>query len=1004
MAMRDLVPLSLLLSARRRCCLERQSRPESCIPSKRQSAGESGLCRTSPSHCGGCAPHSGDRTVTFDGHNSLPLNWKEPPRQLRASKAGCRRAPARKDKSKGAWLLQLRCWRWSKPKTGKKERSWSLSLQWPIPPQNSPPVAWVDWISFLCLRRSSLCRFMSVAPLVRGPAVGLVVSSTREPVPLNSVKIHATVKLFAASVVVEQVFENMESKPIEAVYVFPMEESAAIHSFSAQLDDREIVSVLKERKEAQTQYTEALQQGHGAYLLEVDRDSPDMFICSVGALPPHKVCVIRIEYAVELEIVNQSVRFAVPTGVAPRYSPATKGVAFPAGTSTRFTTDRPYKLSFRLDTDLLSGSIAKVSSPSHPMTTELLPDGKVSLVLAQSDVALDRDVVIDMTLRGSAEAEMAPAFVVVEPFAAEGPRKTVAMLSCTPDMSFFDMRLPAERAGSPNSEFVFVVDCSGSMQDAGKIGLAQEAMTLFLKSLPVDCRFNICRFGSSFQTLFPESAVYNEETCKAAGELVHRLAADLGGTELLRPLQQLFSQPVPKGFARQVIVLTDGEISNVEEVLALCRSAAHSTRIFAFGLGQSPSRALVKGLSRATNGRAVFIPPGCSADIAVAEQLSRALTPSLTDVTVDWNLSADPSCRVEQVPRKIPPIFAGDRLLVYGIFDGDVSESGASVTIMCQVGDNRLSQVVAVSKSSCSVAPHGLSGTSAVSERVLAPLAAKRLIQELENEPPAQQGPAPASAPEATGSLQRRFAGLISGSAEMPKAAPAPLSASDRSSQILALSLEYKVLCSQTAFVAVEKRVGGENSTMVLREVPIEISQDNYLASHGTRTPLMLGGGFGALPRMRNVRPSGVSLRAANAAAPALPMSFAAADAVRESSLAEFAPPMTQPAAQERKKTSAEDVVRSLIGMQGFDGSWSEPASEICTLLGLASLEVPGVPDADPVDAATAIVIAFLQIRCAALSMMWKPVVTKATTLLAKRKAADLIPAAESLFRAAPSL
>ncbi|CAF1492917.1 unnamed protein product, partial [Rotaria sordida] len=64
------------------------------------------------------------------------------------------------------------------------------------------------------------------------------------------------------------------------------EEQAAIYSFVAQIDDREIVAQLKERKEAQQEYSDALRQGHGAYLLEQEEKSQDNFIISVGALPP----------------------------------------------------------------------------------------------------------------------------------------------------------------------------------------------------------------------------------------------------------------------------------------------------------------------------------------------------------------------------------------------------------------------------------------------------------------------------------------------------------------------------------------------------------------------------------------------------------------------------------------------------------------------------------------------------------------------------------------------
>ena len=67
-------------------------------------------------------------------------------------------------------------------------------------------------------------------------------------------------------------------------FSFPVEENAAIYTFVAQIDnEREIVAELKEKKTAQREYSEALAQGHGAYLLEQDESSNDVFIISVGA-------------------------------------------------------------------------------------------------------------------------------------------------------------------------------------------------------------------------------------------------------------------------------------------------------------------------------------------------------------------------------------------------------------------------------------------------------------------------------------------------------------------------------------------------------------------------------------------------------------------------------------------------------------------------------------------------------------------------------------------------
>jgi Mg-chelatase subunit ChlD len=91
------------------------------------------------------------------------------------------------------------------------------------------------------------------------------------------------------------------------------------------------------------------------------------------------------------------------------------------------------------------------------------------------------------------------------------------------------------------NEFIFVVDCSGSMTDENKIGFARQAMSLFLRSLPVNCHFNIIQFGSSYTTLFSEvTNVYNKENAQQAEQLINNMQANLGGTELVSLIILIF--------------------------------------------------------------------------------------------------------------------------------------------------------------------------------------------------------------------------------------------------------------------------------------------------------------------------------------------------------------------------------------------------------------------------------------------------------------------------------
>jgi uncharacterized protein with von Willebrand factor type A (vWA) domain len=108
-------------------------------------------------------------------------------------------------------------------------------------------------------------------------------------------------------------------------------------------------------------------------------------------------------------------------------------------------------------------------------------------------------------------------------------------------------------------EFIFVLDRSGSMSGTG-IRLAREAAVFFLKSLPSSCRFNIVSFGSSHSKMFPEPVEYNDENLNKAVSEVSSYQADMGGTEIYSPLQEIFNH-APQ-FPRSVFLLTDGEVGD----------------------------------------------------------------------------------------------------------------------------------------------------------------------------------------------------------------------------------------------------------------------------------------------------------------------------------------------------------------------------------------------------------------------------------------------------------
>jgi len=88
--------------------------------------------------------------------------------------------------------------------------------------------------------------------------------------------------------------------------------------------------------------------------------------------------------------------------------------------------------------------------------------------------------------------------------------------------------------------FIFFLDRSGSM-DGKKMKMANDALKLFIQSLPKEAMFEIISFGSSFVASSKSDSrigyVNNDETVeKILNEIDLQYKANLGGTDILKPM------------------------------------------------------------------------------------------------------------------------------------------------------------------------------------------------------------------------------------------------------------------------------------------------------------------------------------------------------------------------------------------------------------------------------------------------------------------------------------
>lgn len=437
----------------------------------------------------------------------------------------------------------------------------------------------------------------------------------------------ATILATISRTTVSQTFVNPSSTEAitEVFYSFPLYESSSIVGFTCRVGDNVIKGTVKSKGKANEIYEEAKSKGRTAAILDQSVNAADVFSTRLGNVPAGGTVLIEITLIQELcqDAQTDGIRYTIPVTIAPRYGNGSGKSDVPKGVLV--------KTAIKVDIVMEKGSkIRNIRSPSHPIQVDLgrasdMPESTFESCYAS--VKLRENVVIDedFVLTVNADKHDLPfAFLETHPTL---PNQQALMVSLVPKFS-----LPPDA-----SEIIFVIDRSGSMVD--KIPTLLSALELFLKSLPLGVPFNIISFGSRHEALWPRSKMSSRESLEEALRHTKNVRANMGGTEILGALQAAAENRY-KDKVLEVLILTDGEVWNQDEIFGLVNreNQENSARFFTLGLGNSVSHSLINGISRAGKGFSQSILNNEDLNKTVVRMLKGALMPRLRNSKLDMNI------------------------------------------------------------------------------------------------------------------------------------------------------------------------------------------------------------------------------------------------------------------------------------------------------------------------------------------------------------------------------
>jgi len=502
-------------------------------------------------------------------------------------------------------------------------------------------------------------------------AAGMLVVKDDTPgyyreIPKLDTDVNIRIDGMAVTATIDQVYTNTSSKPIEAIYVFPLPETAAINDMQIIIGDRYIQSVVKERAEAKKTYEKAKKDGKRAALTEQER--PNIFTNSIANILPGDTIIVRLKYVDVVQYKHGRFTFRFPTVVGPRFISGNSVTGY-SGKGWSFDTDLvpdasritppvlpenkrtgnnitfTIELNPGLETD-------QIESPSHNIDITDIVKGEKQITLLNTSDIPNRDFILNYTAKTGNVPEAALFS------AKKGDENYFMLMTVPPNVAEPDI-LP--------KEIIFLMDISGSM-DGESIRQAKQGLKTAISILNKEDYFNIITFNDNWNYFEPYPILATGYNKIRANNFISKQDAS-GGTVALPAIEAGYHMAGRHDVVSMIFFLTDGDVGNEDELLRTIKygSTEQKIRFFPVGIGSAPNSYLLRKASEYGKGAFTYISSTDMVETKMTELFMSVNQPILTEVSLFINGDND------IYPKHIPDLFQGHPLVIFGKLKDDVT-------------------------------------------------------------------------------------------------------------------------------------------------------------------------------------------------------------------------------------------------------------------------------------------------------------------------------------------
>ena len=465
--------------------------------------------------------------------------------------------------------------------------------------------------------------------------------SIRTPYPLEVRYHNVDVKIdgLSAKTTIDQEFVNPTAYRLEGYYIFPVPKNAVINTFSMEIDGKETEAELLDADKARTIYEDIVRKQLDPAIMEYSERS--IYKVRIFPIEPRSTKKIRIAYTEVLTLDSGSVEYVYPLNTEKFSSKNLESV--------------------RINVEIAAdNNVGNIFCPTHEIKV-LKKQGKTATVLYE-----DKNVKPDTDFKLYYDYGSSNVGVVFRSY-----RKTDT------DGFFFLNAAPVSESVSSEiqpKDIVFALDVSGSMAGE-KLDQAKKALLFCINNLNKGDRFQIIRFSTEAEALFPSVTAADSASIQKARQFIDSLKA-IGGTNIEEALKLSMDSIIPGPRPEMVVFITDGKptIGETEEdtiINELKKINKGGTRVFTFGVGFDINTHLLDKITDATRAFRSYVTPTEDIEIKVSQFYTKIQSPALTDIAVTF--SGVKGSKI--YPKVLPDLFVGSSLTLLGRYSG----SGNSV-------------------------------------------------------------------------------------------------------------------------------------------------------------------------------------------------------------------------------------------------------------------------------------------------------------------------------------